>query len=91
MYSSQTETSADNSSDVSFKVSPRTVNHQIQIQTSGTVTAGTASVSCDSQTISGEIALTSPAPMILEGSFSTISVSPDSFDGDSFTATLRSW
>ena len=92
MFFEDANTSADNSSAVTLKCNKEQTNHQIFVSTTGTVSAGTASVSVDGQTVSGTIDLTSPTPKVFEGSCTTVVVTPASFSaGCTFTATLRSW
>lgn len=92
MFSSQTDTSADNTSAVSLQVSPRCTKHTMTITTTGTVSAGTATVACDGATISGTIALTAaPLSYTFDGSFKSVVITPDSFSADcTFTVALRS-
>ena len=96
MFKAQTKPSADNTTAITFKVSPRATKHTLTIvSTTGTVAAGTVSVTCDGAPVTTPtISLLSasvPAMYTFEAHGKNIVLTPSSLTADcTFTACLRS-
>lgn len=89
-FSEDSETGTGSNGSVTLTVRETAFWHSLKLSTTGTVTAGTGTVSADGQDLSGTIDMTAPGPYVFYGHYGSVKVTAASFDGTNFTVRLRS-